>query len=290
MNLVTNTQNNNTALKMNSQQIAEMLGSRHDNVKRSIEGLVNKGIISDPQLEDGIRSANGTAPLVYVFEGESGKRDSIIAIAQLSPQHTAILVDRWIELEALVANPAPTLPATYLEALKALVNSEEEKVVIQHQLTVAAPKLEYYEQVLDQKELYTISEVAKKNGITAQELNKVLAANGVYDSRTNGKVFKTKFIDKGYGRLITARTGHSQAKLTVKGEIWVTTVAMKTELAVAFLAARQAKNKPKHLDNEVAVARARQARKEAKEALQCPERVEHTQNTIIHIETILKQA
>ena len=253
MNLVTNNQNN--TLKMTSLQIAEMLGNRHADVKRSIERLIDKGIISQAPLANGEKSANGVVTQVYEFEGEQGKRDSIIAIAQLSPQHTAILVDRWIELEALVANPAPALPATYLEALKALVNSEEEKVVIQHQLTVAAPKLEYYEQVLDQKELYTISEVAKKNGITAQELNKVLAANGVYDSRTNGKVFKTKFIDKGYGRLITARTGHSQAKLTVKGEIWVTTVAMKTELAVAFLAARQAKNKPKHLDNEVAVAR-----------------------------------
>lgn len=258
MNLVTNTQNNNT-LKMTSLQIAEMLGNRHADVKRSIERLIDKGIIAQSPMANMVESVVNNreySTSVYVFEGEAGKRDSIIAIAQLSPQHTAILVDRWIELEKQVASSAPALPATYLEALKALVNSEEEKVVIQHQLTVAAPKLEYYEQVLDQKELYTISEVAKKNGITAQELNKVLAANGVYDSRTNGKVFKTKFIDKGYGRLITARTGHSQAKLTVKGEIWVTTVAMKTELAVAFLAARQAKNKPKHLDNEVAVARA----------------------------------
>ena len=36
---------------------------------------------------------------VYVFEGEQGKRDSIVVVAQLSPEFTARLVDRWRELE-----------------------------------------------------------------------------------------------------------------------------------------------------------------------------------------------
>ena len=278
MNLVTNNQNNNT-LKMTSLQIAEMLGSRHDSVKRSIDSLMNKGVIAlTPTVEASILDTLGRkqTTTLYEFEGEQGKRDSIIAIAQLSPQHTAILVDRWIELEALVANPAPALPATYLEALKALVNSEEEKVVIQHQLTVAAPKLEYYEQVLDQKELYTISEVAKKNGITAQELNKILLAGGIYDKRSNGKTFKTDFMDKGYGKMITARTGHTQAKLTIKGEVWITTNAMKSPLAIEILAAREAKkaktvNRPyKMLDLDQKEARSK-----------------HTANTINSINKLL---
>ena len=244
MNLVTNNQNNNT-LKMTSLQIAEMLGTEHRSVKRSIERLIDKGVIAQSPTVNMVESVVNNreySTSVYVFEGEEGKRDSIIAIAQLSPQHTAILVDRWIELEKQLAAPAPTLPATYLDALKALVNSEEEKVVMLEQLTVAAPKLEYYEQVLDQKELYTISEVAKKNGITAQELNKILLAGGIYDKRSNGKTFKTDFMDKGYGKMITARTGHTQAKLTIKGEVFVTNVAMKSPLAIEILEARKAKS------------------------------------------------
>lgn len=274
MNLVTINQNNNT-LKMTSLQIAEMLGSQHGNVKISIERLIDKGIIRPIALQD-VKNNQGQTVRIYEFEGEEGKRDSIIAIAQLSPQHTAILVDRWIELEKQLAAPAPTLPATYLEALKALVNSEEEKVAIQHQLTVAAPKLEYYEQVLDQKELYTISEVAKKNGITAQELNKILLAGGIYDKRSNGKTFKTDFMDKGYGKMITARTGHTQAKLTIKGEVFVTTKAMKSPLAIEILAAREAKkaknvNKPyKMLDLDQKEARSK-----------------HTTNTINSINKLL---
>ena len=34
----------------------------------------------------------------YIFSGEQGKRDSIVVVAQLSPEFTARLVDRWQEL------------------------------------------------------------------------------------------------------------------------------------------------------------------------------------------------
>lgn len=84
---------------MTSQEIANLVEKRHDNVKRTIESLVNSGVISKPQIEDGIKSANGVVPQVYKFSGEQGKRDSIIIVAQLCPEFTARLVDRWQELE-----------------------------------------------------------------------------------------------------------------------------------------------------------------------------------------------
>lgn len=39
------------------------------------------------------------------FESEEGKRDSIIVVAQLSPEFTARLVDRWKELEEERSRP-----------------------------------------------------------------------------------------------------------------------------------------------------------------------------------------
>lgn len=80
---------------MSSREIAELLGSRHDKVKQSIERLVLKGIISKPPLGDGIKSANGTVEQIYLI----CKRDSYVVVAQLSPEFTAKLVDRWQELE-----------------------------------------------------------------------------------------------------------------------------------------------------------------------------------------------
>lgn len=109
-------------LTMSSLEIAELVGSRHDNVKRTIETLANKGVISFPQSEE--KPTNGRPQTFFIFSGEKGKRDSIVVVAQLSPEFTARLVDRWQELESKLT---PQLPTTYLDALKALVVLEEEK-------------------------------------------------------------------------------------------------------------------------------------------------------------------
>ncbi|HCD2594599.1 TPA: Rha family transcriptional regulator [Escherichia coli] len=93
---------------MTSIEIAELVGKRHDNVKRTIETLDKVGVIVRPQIEVFEKINNlGLRRSVeaYVFEGEQGKRDSIIVVAQLSPEFTARLVDRWRELEEQVRQP-----------------------------------------------------------------------------------------------------------------------------------------------------------------------------------------
>ena len=94
---------NQKAASMTSVEIAELVGSRHDKVKQSIERLAKRGVIHNPPLGDcgrinGLGLKQGFH--VYVFEGEQGKRDSIVVVAQLCPEFTARLVDRWMELES----------------------------------------------------------------------------------------------------------------------------------------------------------------------------------------------
>jgi len=100
------------ALTMSSFEIADLVGSRHDSVKRAIERIAGKGVISLPPLvEVKIQRQRRAEPAsTYVFSGERGKRDSIIVVAQLCPEFTANLVDRWCYLEQQVA--ARKLPAT----------------------------------------------------------------------------------------------------------------------------------------------------------------------------------
>ena len=92
------------AMRMTSVEIADMVEKRHDNVKRTIESLAEQGVISFPQIEE--KPTAGRPLQFYVFEGEKGKRDSIVVVAQLSPQFTARLVDRWQELESQQVNTA----------------------------------------------------------------------------------------------------------------------------------------------------------------------------------------
>lgn len=97
MNLV----NIDNSVTMTSSEIAQLVGSRHDKVKQSIERLVARGVISLPPVgEVKIQRARRVEVSdAYIFSGEKGKRDSIVVVAQLSPEFTAKLVDRWQELE-----------------------------------------------------------------------------------------------------------------------------------------------------------------------------------------------
>lgn len=105
------------AATITSREIAELVEKRHDNVKRTIETLAGQGVIKSPQIEE---IPTATKPgAAYRFTGEQGKRDSIVVVAQLSPQFTARLVDRWQELEERAANTK--LPAIKDPRIAALV-------------------------------------------------------------------------------------------------------------------------------------------------------------------------
>lgn len=70
---------NGNAIKMTSIEIAELVGKRHDNVKRTIETLAKNGVIRLPQIEVSERINNlgfNVQYEHYVFEGEQGT-DSI---------------------------------------------------------------------------------------------------------------------------------------------------------------------------------------------------------------------
>lgn len=87
----------NSPLVMTSKEIADLLELRHDNVKRAIERLASREVISEPTQTEIRYNHNNTAP-GYILE----KRDTYVVVAQLSPELTGRLVDRWQELEASV--------------------------------------------------------------------------------------------------------------------------------------------------------------------------------------------
>lgn len=91
-------------LTMSSREIADLVSSRHDNVKTTIDRLVAKEVISQPAMQDGPRSGNGVVVQEYLVN----KRDSFVVVAQLSPEFTAALVDRWQELEEKASRPMTT--------------------------------------------------------------------------------------------------------------------------------------------------------------------------------------
>ncbi|WP_424405834.1 Rha family transcriptional regulator [Pasteurella sp. PK-2025] len=129
MNQLLNISEQKARLTMSSREIADLVEARHDSVKRTIERLSNRGVIIRPPLvSEPIADMLGrprTDTLYHV-----GKRDSYIIVAQLCPEFTARLVDRWQELEEKQQKPTALLPQNYAAALRELAESVEREEVL----------------------------------------------------------------------------------------------------------------------------------------------------------------
>ena len=156
---------NHTEMQMTSLEISELVHSRHDSVKRTIETLVSKGVIESPQSVE-IKTA--TRPTVaYVFSGEAGKLDSITVVAQLCPQFTAALVKRWYELESQQNQPREL---SRLEILQLALESEKKAIELEQQVKVLEPKAQALDVIADTTNTYSIRECAKTIGIQETKL------------------------------------------------------------------------------------------------------------------------
>ncbi|EES7376293.1 DNA-binding protein [Escherichia coli] len=219
---------NSSIIKMTSIEIAELVGSRPDNVKISIERLAKSGVIQLPALQVFEKINNlGLRRSVeaYVFEGEQGKRDSIIVVAQLSPEFTARLVDRWRELEGATAK----IPQTFSEALRLAADLEDKKAELEKQLALAAPKVEFADRVGEASGIL-IGNYAKVVGIGPNKLfawmrdHKILIASG---ARRN--VPMQEYMERGYFTVkeTAVNTNHGiqisfTTKITGRGQQWLT--------------------------------------------------------------------
>lgn len=188
---------------MNSLEISELVQSRHDDVKRSIDRLAERCVIARPPMAVMEKTANNRTYKVevYVFSGEQGKLDSITVVAQLSPEFTAALVKRWYELEN-----QNQLPQTFAEALQLAADQAR-------QLELAAPKIQYFDTIVERSTLLNATQVAQKIGLSAIAMNKALDQLGVYSRGVKrARVFQQWFIDQGLGELKQTDLGYSPPK------------------------------------------------------------------------------
>lgn len=198
------------ALTMSSREIADLVESRHDDVKRSIERLANRGVIVQPPLADepGIDAMGRTRiTQVYSFSGEQGKRDSIIVVAQLSPEFTARLVDRWQELENQIARRDPMEVLNDPSAMRGLLLTYSEKVLeLQDKVEEQAPKVEAHDRIADSTGTLCLRDAAKALQMQPLKLNQWMNANGwIY--RRPGKGSWIAYQDR-------IQSGHLTHKLT----------------------------------------------------------------------------
>ena len=167
---------------MSSREIAELLGSRHDKVKQSIDRLIARGTIVQPPVGNEQEPDSLGRPRsikVYLIN----KRDTYVIVAQLSPEFTAHLVDRWQELEE--QGQQPRLPTNFAEALQVAADQARENQHLHLVIEQQAPKVAALEQLAGTRGSICITEAAKHLGMGPLKLFTWMAANRWIYRRTS---------------------------------------------------------------------------------------------------------
>lgn len=201
---------------MTSLEIAEVTGKQHKNVMRDIRSILGQGV---SQLNFELSSYKQPQP-------NGGYKDA--PCFNLTPKgclilasgYDALLRERIINrLEALEKNNKPQLPATYLDALKSLVASEEQKqqlalenkrqaeeiVAKDAQITELntavremQPKANYVDAILQCKDTVPTTIIAQDYGKSAKALNILLRNYGIQHKVGTAWVLYGKYLANGY--------------------------------------------------------------------------------------------
>lgn len=204
---------NSSILTMSSREIADLVESRHDSVKRTIERLQDKGLI---QLTPMVEVKNHLGQVVTEYQ--LIKRDSYVVVAQLSPEFTTRLVDRWQELEN---QQIPQIPQTLSEALRLAADQaeqiEKQNLLIEQQ----RPKVEFVQRYVEAGTTKSLRETAKILRVPERAMIDCLVGDGLLFRQSGNLLPYQKYHVKGLFDVKTGTTeyGHNYTQTRVTSKV-----------------------------------------------------------------------
>ena len=207
-----------TTPTMSSREISQLVESRHVDVCKSIERLMAAGAIQRYTAMPYTHPQNGQEYKEYLI----CKRDSYVVVAQLSPQFTARLVDRWQELEGQVATSVPqTLP----DALRLAADMAEQNEQLESQILENAPKVAFVDHYVDSAGTKSLRETAKILNMPEKLMIDALVRDKVL-FRQSGNLLPHALRQR--DGLFTVKTGtsdyghaYTQTRVTPRGVQWI---------------------------------------------------------------------
>ena len=151
---------------MESREIAEATGKRHDNVIRDIEIQLDNHL----KFEAVYSAGNGESRKCYRLP----YREIMILISGYSAELRAKIIDRWMELES---KNKPSIPQTYSEALRLAADQAE-------QIELMKPKVESFEALQRSDKNMSITDCSKHFNLhPKKEVFPYLRANAYLTSK-----------------------------------------------------------------------------------------------------------
>lgn len=198
---------------MSSREIADLTGSTHDNVLKTVRSLIERGVIFGNET-----------PYTHPQNGQTyaefhlSYRDTMVVVSGYSIELRARIIDRWQELEA------GSVPKTFAAALRLAAEQqeriEEQAKLIEHQ----RPAVEFVDRYVEARSDKGLREVAKILGIKEREFIAELAASGVIFKQGSNWL---PYAEHQHAGRFTVKTGEAnghafhQMRFTPQGVAWV---------------------------------------------------------------------
>lgn len=205
----------NAPATMSTREIAELLEKQHGNIKISAERLAEKGVIGTLAVQEFTHNGN-----TYT-EYHLTKRDSLILVAQNSPEFTARIVDRWQELEQ---QQAPKIPQSFAAALRLAAEQQEQIEAQALKIEAQRPAVEFVDRFVEAKSTKGFREVAKILGIPERQFVGYLAEKGIVFKQGSSWLPAAKHQQAGRFSVKTGeanRHAYTQTRFTPLGLAWI---------------------------------------------------------------------
>lgn len=207
----------NASMMMSSREIAHVTGITHGEVKRLVKSLETAQRLSQPLTVN-----------LYKHQGEVrqefhlNKRDSLLAVARLSPGFTAELLDLWQQREQFTHLPDFTNPA---EAARAWAEQFEQRRAAEQQLALSAPKAEFFDRFVEIEDSLGFRQLCKMLKVKETEFREFLLERNIMYREKGTLAPQQHHMQAGYFTLRSGRGENqhafSQARFTAKGVKWV---------------------------------------------------------------------
>jgi Rha family phage regulatory protein len=208
---------NNGKFVVDSREVAEVVGKEHKHLLRDIKNYVSTIKKStSPKLdslnffmENTYKDTKGEVRPCYLITKIGCDMVANKLTGEKGILFTAVYVTQFEQMENKLKNIQPKLPQNYVEALKALVVSEEEKLLLQDEnnkleciIKTQKPKVETFDVVMSTDGLYSFKQATAElnyKGIGQNNLYSILRQRDVL---MKDNIPYRPYIEQGYFKVV----------------------------------------------------------------------------------------
>lgn len=206
----------------NSKLVAEVFGKEHKHVREAIKKLLttaeNSTVRQMFSESTYLNEQNKEQPMFIMNQdgftllamGFNGKK---------AMEFKLKYIEAFNAMKRQIEQNKPSVPQNYLEALKSLVKSEEEKqqlalenkkqqeqiltisktnMELGNKITEMLPKVSYYDKILQSNATMTVTQIAQDYGMSAMRLNKELESMRIQHKVRGQWILFAQFLEGGY--------------------------------------------------------------------------------------------